>query len=521
MATVAPSHSSRASPALDASGSDSTLAAAPPPPPTAAPVSKKNKAKKGATDTTDAHKQLQAKIAQLEQDAAGRSEEDAEIDREVKKANRDLSSLLSSMDPSISKIDTVQRKYSELLAEMKRTEREHIKAKKRGDQLQKEKDSQRSELTKATSMKEKLEKLSRELTKENKKLKVRKRFCDMVNVPEIDVGRVLQEDLRDMKESATDKNEELHRRLERMVTEVEEVVSDRRAPERPGGDLEEDKLFREKFKSFVEQYEMREIQFYSLLRTKDLEIQYHIARQDQLRKAQDAELSKSHQLTRQVSTFSQTENELRSQLNIYVEKFKQVEDTLNNSNDLFLTFRKEMEEMSKKSKRLEKENMQLTRKQEATNKNIFQMAEERSQSQQAIDRLTKENEKLKKLCRAMQTNGYGRADMVAAATVGAGADAEVDDEEDDEEDLGETDSEYDDEYDEDEEGSVEGDYDEDTEEEPIEVQPRTFGPVPPPVPLPLPAGELPNGKARASLPQQQQPQQDQQQQVNGVNGVKH
>ena len=62
----------------------------------------------------------------------------------------------------------------------------------------------------------------------------------------------------------------------------------------------------------------------SVLRARDLEIQYHIAQHEKLRKAQDAELSKSHQLTRQVSTFSQTENELRSQLNIYVEKFKQV-----------------------------------------------------------------------------------------------------------------------------------------------------------------------------------------------------
>lgn len=69
---------------------------------------------------------------------------------------------------------------------------------------------------------------------------------------------------------------------------------------------------------------MRENQFQTLLRAKDYEIQHHLARQEQLRKAQDAELSKSHQLTRQVSTFSQTENELRSQLNIYVEKFKQV-----------------------------------------------------------------------------------------------------------------------------------------------------------------------------------------------------
>ncbi len=67
----------------------------------------------------------------------------------------------------------MQRKYAELLAEMKRTEREHIKSKKRADQLQKEKDASRSELSKMTAVKEKLEKLCRELQKENKKLKVR------------------------------------------------------------------------------------------------------------------------------------------------------------------------------------------------------------------------------------------------------------------------------------------------------------------------------------------------------------
>lgn len=82
--------------------------------------------------------------------------------------------------------------------------------------------------------------------------------------------------------------------------------------------------FRQKFKSFIDQYEMREIQFLSLLRTKDLEIQYQNARFERQRKAQEMETNKSHQLTRQVSTFSQTESELRTQLNIYVEKFKQV-----------------------------------------------------------------------------------------------------------------------------------------------------------------------------------------------------
>src|SRR3954469_5341263 len=96
----------------------------------------------------------------------------------------------------------------------------------------------------------------------------------------------------------------------------------------------------------------------------------------------------------------------------------QVEDTLNNSNDLFLTFRKEMEEMSKKTKRLEKENQNLTRNKEATNRNILEMAEERTSMQREIarkdyelEKLRKKNENLVKLCRGMQAQGRGQANM--------------------------------------------------------------------------------------------------------------
>ncbi|KAK6416505.1 hypothetical protein LTR95_017454, partial [Oleoguttula sp. CCFEE 5521] len=167
----------------------------------------------------------------------------------------------------------------------------------------------------------------------------------------------------------------------------------------------------------------------------------------------------------------------------------QVEDTLNNSNDLFLTFRKEMEEMSKKTKRLEKENLNLTRKQEATNKNIFQMAEERSQSQQSIDRLSRENEKLKKLCRAMQSGGYGTADRVAGQDPGYDAvegGAVYD--------SGESEYEDDEEYDEDEEGE---EYDDDTEEESPEQHPgpevKALGPPPPPPPQQQAQNGVPNG----------------------------
>jgi hypothetical protein len=128
-----------------------------------------------------------------------------------------------------------------------------------------------------------------------------------------------------------------------MAWEVQKLVVPRESPPvQPAETMELDKLyvalqnlistrspsvrnsFREKLRSLVEQYELREIQFQSLIRTKELEIQYQMARFEQQRKAQEIETSKSSQLTRQVSTFSQTETELRSQLNIYVEKFKQV-----------------------------------------------------------------------------------------------------------------------------------------------------------------------------------------------------
>ena len=96
----------------------------------------------------------------------------ADIEREVKKATRDLSNLLTGMENPLSKLEAVQKKYTDLLAEMNKTMRDNTRNKKRSDVLQKEKDASRSELTKANQLKEKLEKLSRDLARENKKLKV-------------------------------------------------------------------------------------------------------------------------------------------------------------------------------------------------------------------------------------------------------------------------------------------------------------------------------------------------------------
>ena len=60
------------------------------------------------------------------------------------------------------------------------------------------------------------------------------------------------------------------------------------------------------------------------MRTKELEVQYHMARYEREKKNAEAESGKARQLQSQVQAFTKTETELRNQLNVYVDKFKQV-----------------------------------------------------------------------------------------------------------------------------------------------------------------------------------------------------
>ncbi|RAL08934.1 taxilin [Aspergillus homomorphus CBS 101889] len=417
----------------------------------AAAMSKKKQGKKVA-DPNETSKLLAAKISQLEQDAAGEKDQEAEIEREVKKATRDLNQLLSNIESPMTRLETVHKKYTELLADMKKLDRDYSKSKKRADQLQKDQDKGKSELNKTVTMKDKLEKLCRELTKENKKVK--------------DENKKLEE---------TEKKARLivNERLDSLLYDIQDVMAAKGNPRNEKVDIDLDEALRAKIKTIGEKFEMRELHYKALLRSKDAEIQCLTAKYEEQRRVAENEAARCRALSSQVSTFSHTEAELRSQLNIYVEKFKQVEDTLNNSNELFLTFRKEMEEMSKKTKRLEKENLTLTRKHDQTNRNILEMAEERTRNHEELEKWRKKSHHLEALCRRMQAQGRGQ---------GLAADLEGDDEG--------TESEYDEDYEdeEDDEGISDDDYELESRDGdmngdrnvPQQPEKPVFGPPPPP-----------------------------------------
>ena len=127
------------------------------------------------------------------------------------------------MEGPLTRLDVVQKRYTELLADMKRTERDHQKAKKRGDQLQKEKDASRSELNKVTTMKDKLDKLSRDLAKENKKLK---------------------DELHKIESTESAAREELHQSLKNMSLDVERCIAAQAQPEPQNqAELELDEMY--------------------------------------------------------------------------------------------------------------------------------------------------------------------------------------------------------------------------------------------------------------------------------------
>lgn len=124
--------------------------------------------------------------------------------------------------------------------------------------------------------------------------------------------------------------------------------------------------------------------------------------------------------------------------------------------------------MSKKTKRLEKENETFRRKHDATNANIFRMAEEREGLKRRQDAAEKKAEKLMAIIRSMQQQG--RKVPASAAGVVEG------------EEEGYEGSEYSGDEEEEEDDEEEGEEEEEYGESEEDNRPRVFGPERPPQP---------------------------------------
>jgi chromosome segregation ATPase len=127
-----------------------------------------------------------------------------------------------------------------------------------------------------------------------------------------------------------------------------------------------------KLAQFIEQYELREKHFLSVLQNQSLNSALSSLGSTNSTStathplctscSKEIKQDKDQSLNQKLATYKSTIKDLKAQLSTYTQKFNKVEETLQKSNVLFLTFRKEMESMSEKTRRVEVENSEIREK---------------------------------------------------------------------------------------------------------------------------------------------------------------
>ncbi|KAF8927746.1 hypothetical protein BGZ47_001963 [Haplosporangium gracile] len=340
----------------------------------------------------DVNELIQMKISQLESAPFTEDDDEKAIAKQMKKVHKEISQVSSGQEDQIAKVNLMQRKYLEMFQDMRKQERDHAKLKKKYELLQRERDLLARE-------KDRIQRTNDTLMLERGHL-LEERHADKVTISKSDnlcrklegLCRQIHRENKDIKWS-----QQLERKTGSTVgPETHEMVGAQRSA------IGNEALLQEKLQGFIEQYDLREKHFNSVVKAKDLGLQLAQAKLDRQKRASQEETVKLDLLKSQLQESLKSEAELRKQLSVYVQKFKQVEETLNKSNTLFQAFRKEMESMAKKGGRLEKVNVAIRAKCDTMNRNILEMVEERAKQQSAFDDANKKLLQLEALCRAFQ-----------------------------------------------------------------------------------------------------------------------
>ncbi|XP_064488723.1 alpha-taxilin-like isoform X2 [Ornithodoros turicata] len=169
----------------------------------------------------------------------------------------------------------------------------------------------------------------------------------------------------------------------------------------------------QKLKTLVDHYEMWEKHMGTMLEQKELQAQVARAKQvrteAQLHQERQAFLQEKQQVLQRVSDtqrhteqLAANEAQLRAELALYTSKYQEFQGALSQSNHVFRTFKADMEQMSKKIKKLEKETLQWKNRWESSNKALAEMAADKDKRDQELVAAQQRVITLEKLCRALQ-----------------------------------------------------------------------------------------------------------------------
>ncbi|XP_043920678.1 beta-taxilin isoform X2 [Protopterus annectens] len=297
---------------------------------------------------------------------------------------------LNKLSTPEEKLDALLKKYAELLEEHRATQKQMKVLQKRQAQILKEKDQLQSEHSRAILARSQLESLCRELQRHNKTLK--------------------EETIKRAREDE-EKRKAITSHFQITLSDIQVQIEQH--SERNTKLCQENAELAEKLKSIIEQYEHREEQLEHLFKHRDLQQKLADTKleqaQEMLKEAEARHLREKEYLlkeaienTKACQVMKDQELLLKKQLSLYTEKFEDFQKTLAKSNDVFATFKKEMDKMTNKMKKLEKETLTWKSRFENCNKALLDMIEEKGVRNREYECFQMKIERLEKLCRAMQ-----------------------------------------------------------------------------------------------------------------------
>ncbi|XP_060096259.1 beta-taxilin [Heteronotia binoei] len=297
---------------------------------------------------------------------------------------------LNKLNTPEEKLDLLFKKYAELLEEH-RTEQKKLKClQKKQAQLIKEKDQLQSEHSKAILARSKLESLCRELQRHNKTLK--------------------EETLQRAREEE-EKRKEITNHFQGTLNDIQAQIEQQ--SERNMKLCQENTELAEKLKSIIDQYEVREEHLDKIFKHRELQQKLVDAKLEQsqelMKEAEERhQREKEYLLTQaaewklQAKMLKEQETVLQAQLTLYSERFEEFQKTLTKSNEVFASFKQEMDKMTKKMKKLEKDTATWKSRFENCNKALLDMIEEKSMRAKEYECFVAKIQRLENLCRALQ-----------------------------------------------------------------------------------------------------------------------
>ncbi|XP_026197877.1 beta-taxilin isoform X2 [Anabas testudineus] len=288
------------------------------------------------------------------------------------------------------KLEDLVRKHAELAALRRIDEKKLAVVQQRVSVLLEERQQLQAEYRSSVTARSKLETLCRELQGHY---------------------RILTEETLQRCREDEEKRTEITSHFQKMLTEIQAQIEQHSA--RNDKLCHENTNLTDKLESLMNQCEQREVSLEKINRHRDLQHKLTEAKLQQAN-ALLAEAEEKHKREKeyllvqaaewklQAQTLREQATVMQAQLTLYAQKFDEFQETLAKSNEIYVRFKTEMENMSDKMKKLEKESNLWRIRFENCNKALTDMIEERTEKSKEYDLFVLKIQKLEKLCRALQ-----------------------------------------------------------------------------------------------------------------------